>query len=103
MFVVRKFDREFPLILRLRGLIRAIGFSEAKARIFAWPGAQVTDSANRWSIAGKSLAREKLLAMAAHAGIMIGKICDVRKISFRRPGGWDLVTGITRESFVLFR
>src|SRR6059058_2501597 len=46
MFVVGKFDRELALVFRLRGLIRAVRFSECKARIFARPGAQVTDGAD---------------------------------------------------------
>lgn len=103
MLVVRELDRELPFIFWLRRLSRAVRFSKSEARIFARRRVHMTDRTDRRARSGKSLSREKLLAMTTHTSVMIGKICDVRKISLRRPGGGDFVASIAREPFVLFR
>jgi len=103
MFVVRELDRELPLIFWFRRLPRAVRFSEREASVFARRCAQVTDRANRWARAGEGLSREKLLAMTAHTGVVIGEVCDVRKISLRRPGGGNFVAGVARQASMLFR
>ena len=100
MFVVRKLDGELAFVFRPRRLTSIVRFAESEARIFARRRARVTDSANRRASARKSLPREELLPVAAHAGVVIGKVCGVWEISFRRPFGWELVTGVAREALV---
>ena len=100
MFVVRKLDRKLPFIFWFCRLISRIRLAKSEARVFARRGAHVTNRANRGAGAGKSLSREELLTMAANAGVVIGKVCGVGKISLRRPLGWQLVTGVAREALV---
>ena len=100
MFVVRKLDRKLPFIFWFCRLISRIRLAKSEARIFARRGAHVTDGTDRRARAGKSLSREELLTMAANAGVVIGKVCGVGKISLRRPLGWQLVTGVAREALV---
>src|SRR5712691_10748244 len=102
MFVVRELDCELALFFRLRSLISTIWFAESEPHIFARRGAHVTDRADRRTGSGECLPREKLLTMAAYTRIVIGKIRRVGKVSLRRPRGWDLMTGIARETLVLF-
>ena len=79
---------------------RDVGRAKREARLFTWRGAHLTDSANARARSHHHLAREELLTMAAHAGIVIGKIGDVRKVSLRVPCRWDFVTSIARQAFV---
>src|SRR5258708_6784347 len=101
MFVVRKLDGELPFVFRLRCLISAVRFPESEARIFARGGAYVTDRAECRPGANESLPREKLLPVAADAGLVIGKVRGVGKISLRRPIGRELVTLVACEALVL--
>ncbi len=100
MFIVRELDGELAFVFRLRRLTSIVRFAESEPRIFARRGAHVTDRADRRAGSGEGLPREKLLTMAANAGVVIGKVCGVRKISFRRPCGRQLVTGVAREALV---
>ena len=100
MFVVRELDRELTFVFRLRGLSSTVRSPKGEARTFARRGAHVTDGANRRAGPDKSLAREKLLPVTAHARVVIRKVCRIGKISLRRPRGWQLVTGVTREALV---
>ena len=103
MFVVRELDSELAFVFRLRRLISVVRFPESEARIFARRGAQVTNRADNRTGANQSLSREKLLPVAAHAGIVIRKVCHVGKISFRRPRGRELVTVVACEALVFVR
>jgi hypothetical protein len=84
MLVVGKLDRELPFLFLFHRELRDVGRAKREARVFTWRGAQVTDSANAWARPRHCLAREELLPMTAHAGIVSGKIGDIRKVSFRR-------------------
>src|SRR2546428_102437 len=66
-------------------------------------GAQVTHHANGWASANERLTREKLLSMASHARVVIGKIGHVREISFGIPRGRNFVATIARQALVLIR
>lgn len=103
MFVVWKLDGELAFVFRLRRLIGIVRFAESEARVFARRGAHVTDSANRRAGAGERLPREELLPVAANAGVVIGKVRGVWKISFRCPLGRKCMTGVAREALVLLR
>ena len=103
MFVVRELDGELAFVFRLRRVSSIVRFAKSETRIFARCGARVTDSANRRASAGESLPRKELLSVAAHAGVVIGKVCGVREISFRRPVGRQFVTSVARDAFVFLR
>ena len=103
MLVMRKFDRELPLFFRPGWLARVVGLAEREACVFSGRGAHVTHRANSWASANERLTCEELLPMTTNAGIVMGKIRYVRKISFRRPRRWNFVTTIARQAFVLFR
>src|ERR1700687_3059334 len=103
MLVVRELDRELAFVSRLCNLIGVVRFAKSKPRIFARRGAHVTHRANCRAGADESLSCEKLLPMAAHAGVMIRKIRGVGKVSLRRPRGRQFVTGVAREALVFFR
>src|SRR5438132_1631652 len=91
MFVMRKFDRELPFVLWPQGLIRIVRLSEGKTHVFTRSSAQMTDGANCRASSRACLASEKLLAMAFHTRVMIGKIRNVRKVTLRCPCGWNFV------------
>jgi hypothetical protein len=103
MFVMRKLDLELTFVPGLGRLLRVVRFTKSKPRVCARRRAQMADSANRRTGAGKRLARKKLLPMTTNTGLMIGKIRDVRKVSLCRPGCWHFVTAITSQAFVLVR
>ena len=103
MLVMGKLDRELPFIFRLWHLAGNIRFPESVSPIFARRRTHVTDSANRRTGAEERLSRKELLSMTTDAGVMLWKVSDVGKITFRRPFSWDLVTGIAGEVFVFFR
>jgi len=46
------------------------------------------------------LAREELLAMTTHAGIVIGKVGGVREFAFRVPVGRNVMTSIALQRFM---
>src|SRR5713226_9347830 len=100
MFVVRKLNRELAFVFRFRSLISVVRFAKSEARIFARRGAHMTDCANRGAGADESLSRKELLPVATHTRIVIGKVCGIGKISLRRPGGRQLVTGVAHETLV---
>ena len=101
MFIVRKLDRELAFVFCLRLLRRVIRFAEREARIFARRGAHVTHSADDGARSNHRLPSEELLTMTAHTSFVIGKISDVRKVSFGSPTGRNLVTLVAAETFVL--
>ena len=88
-------------MFQLHRELRGVWGAKREARIFTWRGAHVTDGANAWARSHHHLAREELLTMTSHAGIVIRKIGGVGKVSLRIPGGWDFVTSIACEAFVL--
>ena len=100
MHVMGKLDRELPFLFLLHRELRDVWRAKREARIFTWRGAHVTDSANARARSHHHLAREELLSMTAHAGIVIGKIGDVGKVSLCIPGSWDFVASIARQAFV---
>src|SRR6266496_761594 len=102
MFVVRKFDCELPFSLWLDRLSNVVWSSECEACIFAWRRPYVADCADRRASAGECLAREELLEMTAHTGIVIGKVSHVRKGSFCRPFGRNFMASIAGQAFVFF-
>lgn len=102
MFVVGKLDRELPFIFRFCCLAGDIRFAEGESPIFARRRPHVTDRANRRTRADESLSRKELLSMATDAGVMVWKVSDIGKVTFRRPFSWNFVTGIAGEAFVLF-
>src|SRR2546425_3860633 len=103
MLVMRKFDRELPFFFRPGWLARVVGLAERETCVFARRGAQVTHHANGWASANERLTREKLLSMASHARVVIGKIGHVREISFGIPRGRNFVATIARQALVLIR
>ncbi len=103
MFVVRKLNRELPFVFWLRRLTGTVRLAKDETRIFARRRARVTDSADCRPGTGKRLPSEKLLPMTANAGVVIGKVCRVGKISLRRPSGRQLVTGVAREALMFVR
>jgi hypothetical protein len=100
MLVMGKLDRELPFLFLLHRELRDVGRAKREAHLFTWRGAHVTDGANAWACSHQHLAREELLPMTTHAGIVIGKIGDIGKVSFRIPCSWDFVTSIARQGFV---
>ena len=100
MLVMRKFDRELPLIFGLRRLIRTIRLAESEPAIFARRGAQMTDSADCRASAAHSLTREELRPVTTHACVVIGKISDIRKRAVGGPRRRNLVTGVALETLV---
>ena len=100
MFVMGKIDCELPFLPLLHRELRDVWRAKREARTFTWRGAQVTDSTNAWARSHHHLAREELLTMTTHTGIVIRKIGDVGKVSLRIPGSWDFVTSIARQAFV---
>ena len=62
----------------------------------------MADSANYRPGSNERLAREKLLAMTTNAGVVIGKVRDVGKVSLRRPRGRKFVTIVAGKAFMLF-
>ena len=103
MPVVRKLDRELTLVLRLGRLIGVVGLAKGEAHSFARRGALVTDRADYRTRSAHRLARKKLRAMTAHAGIVIWEIGDVGKIALGIPGSRNLMTSIASERFVFLR
>src|SRR6266849_4226306 len=99
MFVVRELDGELAFVFRLRCLT-IVRFAKSEPRIFPRRGPQVANGANRGAGAGESLSREELLSMTANAGVVIGKVCCVGKISLRRPRGREFVTGVAPEALM---
>src|SRR5438067_10584404 len=96
MLIMGKLDRELPFLFLLHRELRDVWRAKREARIFTWRGAHVTDSTNAWTRSHHHLAREELLTMTAHAGVVIGKVCYVGKVSLRIPCSWDFVTSIAR-------
>ena len=103
MLVMRKLDRELPFFSRPGWLTGTVRITECEACVFAWRGAHMTDGANGRAGSDYRLACEELLAVTTHAGVVIGEISDVGKISFGVPRGWDFVTGVARQALVLIR
>ena len=103
MLVMRKFDRELPLFFRPGWLARVVGLAEREACVFSGRGAHVTHRANGWASANERLTCEELLAVTAHAGVVIGKISHIGKFSFRAPRGRNFVASIARKALVLIR
>jgi len=103
MLVMRKLDRELPFFFRPGWLTSIVGITKGEACIVTRRGAHMTNGADGRAGSDHRLAREELLPVAANAGIVIGEISDVRKVSFGVPRGWDFVTGIAREALVHFR
>jgi hypothetical protein len=85
MLVMRKLDRELPFLFLLHRELRDVWRAKREARIFPRRGAYVTDSANGWARSHQHLARKELLSMASHAGVVIGKVGDIGKVSLRIP------------------
>src|ERR1043165_1250198 len=100
MLVMGKLDCELPFLFLLHRELRDVRRAKREARIFPWCGAHVTDSADARARSHHYLARKELLAMTAHTGIVIGKVGDIRKVSFRIPGGGNFVTSIARQALV---
>lgn len=100
MFVVREFDRELPFLLWFQRQLRSIGLAKCEARVCARRGAKVADGANRRSGSDHRLSCKKLLTMTTDAGVVIGKVGDVREIALRVPCRWNLVTSIAREALM---
>src|ERR1041384_1068173 len=100
MLVMGKLDRELPFLLLLHRELRAVGRAKYEAPIFTGRGAHVTDSANAWPRSHQHLAREELLTMTTHAGIVIGEIGDIGKVSLRIPGRRNFVTSIALQTLV---
>src|SRR5438105_5285009 len=103
MLVMGKLDRELPFLFLLHRELRDVWRAKREARIFTRRGAHVTDSANARARSHHHLAREELLTMASHAGIVIRRVCYIGKVSFCIPCSWDFVTGIARQAFVFVR
>lgn len=103
VLVMRKLDRELPFFFGFPRLIRIIRVAESEACILTRRGAHMTNGADGRAGSDHGLPREELLPVAANASIVIGKISDVRKISFCRPRRRDFVTGITSQAFVFIR
>ena len=103
MLVMRKLDRELPVFLRPGCLTSIVGITEGEACIVTRRGAHMTNGADGRAGSDHSLPREELLPVTTNAGVVIGKISDVGKISFGVPRGWDFVTGIARQALVLIR
>src|SRR5213080_1118516 len=82
VLVMRKLDRELPFFFGFRRLIGIIRFAESEACILTRRGAHVTNGADARLGSDHGLPREELLPVAANAGIVIGKISHIRKISF---------------------
>src|SRR5438270_13300378 len=101
VLVMRKLDRELPFFFGFRRLIGIIRFAESEACILTGRGAHMTNGADGRASSDHGLPCEELLPVAANASIVIGKISNIRKISFRRPRRWSFVTGITGQAFVL--
>ena len=99
MLVVRKLDRELPFF-RPGWLTSIVGITECEASAFSGRGAHVANGADGWTGTAESLARKELLAVTTHAGLVIGKISDIGKISFGVPRGWDFVTGIAGKALM---
>ena len=97
-----KLDRELPYsrLLYFSDFDCRVGLAKGEARIFTRRGAHMTNGADGRAGADHRLTREELLPMASHAGIVIGKIGDIRKLSLRVPCSWDFVTSIARQAFV---
>src|SRR5260370_34946656 len=100
MFVVRELNGELAFVFRLRRLTSMVRFAKSEPRIFPRRGPHVANGANRGAGAGESPPREELLSMTANAGVVIGKVCCVGKISLRRPRGRELVTGVAGDALV---
>jgi len=100
MLVMGKLDRELPFLLLLHWELCDVWRAKCEARIFTGCGAHVTHGANAWARPHQHLAREKLLTMAAHAGIVIRKVGDIGKVPLRIRCSGDFVTGIARQAFV---
>jgi hypothetical protein len=101
MLVVGKLARELPLLFLFHWELRDVGRAKREARVFTGRGAHVTDCANRRARSAHCLSREKLLPVTTHASVMIGKISDIGKVSFRIRSSWDFVTSIARQALVL--
>jgi hypothetical protein len=100
---MRKLDRELPFFFRPGWLTSSVGISEDEAGILTGRGPYMTNSADGRAGADECLSCEKLLPVTTNAGVVIGKISNVRKISLRGPRRWNFVTGIAGEAFVLIR
>ena len=103
MFVMRELDRELAFVLRLCCLAGHIRFGEGESRIFARRRTHVTDRTNRRTRAAEGLPRKKLLSMTTDTGVVAWKVSHVGEVTFRSPFSWDLVAGITGETFVFVR
>jgi len=100
---MRKLDRELPFFIGFRRLIGIIRFAESEACILTGRGAHMTNGADGRASSDHGLPCEELLPVAANAGVVIGKISNVRKCSFRRRRRRDFVATIARQALVLIR
>src|SRR2546423_11176392 len=103
VLVMRKLDRELPFFFGFRRLIGIIRLAESEACILTRRGAHMANGADGRAGSDHGLPREELLPVAANAGIVIGKISNIRKVSFRRPRRGDLVATIALQALVLIR
>ena len=103
VLVMRKLDRELPFFFGFRRLIGIIWLPESEACILTRRGPHMANGADGRASADECLTCEELLPVAANASIVIGKISNVRKISFCRPRRGDLVATIARQALVLIR
>src|SRR5438094_1739055 len=91
VLVMRKFDRELPFFFRPGWLARVVRLAERETCVFPGRGAHVTHRANGWASANERLTCEKLLPVTTDAGIVIRKISNIGKVSFRVPRGRNFV------------
>src|SRR5213080_2121260 len=103
VLVMRKLDRELPFFFGFRRLIGIIRFAESEVCILTRRGAHMANGADGRPGSNHGLTGEELLPVAANAGIVIGKISNVRKTSFRIPCRRDFVATIAPQALVLIR
>lgn len=103
VLVMWKLDRELPFFFGFGRLIGIIWLAESEACILTRRGAYMTNSADGWAGSNHGLRGEELLPVAANASIVIGKISNVRKISFCIPCRRNFVASIAGKALVLIR
>ncbi len=100
MLIMWKFDRELAVVFRLRRLIGIVRAAENETFIFTRSSFHMTNRADGRPRTNHRWASKELLPMTTHAGIVIGRVSDIGKVTLGIPFSGNLVTVIAFQTLV---